>query len=186
MGDPRKIKKRYSRPIKMWDANRLAAEKPVVEEFGLKNKKELWKLSSIMKKYASQAKRLIASRTQQSEVERKQVIAKLAALGIVNAQASIDDVLGLTLDDFFRRRLQTLVLKKNLARSIRQARQFIVHRHIRVGSRVVTSPSYLVPVADEPSVGFVERSALADAGHPERAAKVKETPEVPEEDAKKG
>jgi small subunit ribosomal protein S4 len=178
MGDVRKLKKLYSKPKKMWDANRLSSEKPIIKEFGLKNKQELWKISSTLKKYTHQAKRIIASRTTQSDVEAKQVISRLASLGVVKRGASINDVLGLTLNEFMGRRLSTLVFRKKLARSVKQARQFIVHRHIAVGNKVITSPSYLVPVNDEVSISFVENSTLASAEHPERA--LKEVKEVPD------
>ena len=41
------------------------------------------------------------------------------------------------------RRLQTLVYRKNLASSARQARQFIVHAHIALGEKIVTAKDAL-------------------------------------------
>ncbi len=189
MGDPRKSKRLYSKPKKMWDKNRLEAEKPITSEFGLKNKKELWKVSSLLRKYTHHAKRIIASRSQQSEVEKKQIIERLVSLGIIPSGSSIDEVLGLTINDFFGRRLETLVFKKNFAHTVKQARQFIVHRHIKVGDKVITSPSFLVPKTDEASISFVEGSAFVNVDHPERAVKkvvMKEAvvKEAPAENAK--
>ena len=57
MGSPKKPKKTYSRPFKIWDRTRLDEEKPTIKEFGLKNKKELWKAASLLRKYSGQAKK---------------------------------------------------------------------------------------------------------------------------------
>ncbi len=180
MGSPRQPKKKYSRPLKRWSKERLDSEKPVIQEFGLKNKKEIWRAASSLRKFAAQAKRLIALRGVQAEVEKKQMIGKLSSLGIISPNASLDEVLGLTLKDFLVRRLQTIVFKRNLARSVRQSRQFIVHRQIKVGDKIITSPSFLVPVSVEDKVAFVETSPLANPEHPERAVKddVKKVPDA--------
>ncbi len=172
MGSPRQSKKKYSRPFKRWSKERLDYEEPVSKEFGLKNKMELWRAASFLRKFASQAKRLIPLRGEQAELEKRQLIGKLNSLGIISREASLDEVLSLTLNDFLARRLQTIVFKRNLARSVKQSRQFIVHGQIKIGGKIITSPSFLVPAAVEDTVGFVETSALANAEHPERAVKV--------------
>ena len=181
MGSPRQPKKKYSRPFKIWNRDRLDTEKPIVSEFGLKNKQELWKTASILRKFTAQAKRLTALRGEQAEIEKKQLIDKLSLLGIIGKNASLDEVLGLTVKDFLSRRLQTIVFKKNFSHSVKQSRQFIAHRHIMVGDKIITAPSYLVPVAMEDKVIFVETSTLSKADHPERVIKeVKEVPDAKE------
>jgi len=75
------------------------------------------------------------------------------------------------LKDILERRIQTKVLRKGLARSARQARQFITHRHITVGLKEITSPSYLVSIAEEEKIAFKSNSALTSADHPERLIK---------------
>ena len=160
MGSTRKSKKQYSKPLKMWDKDRLDEERPLIKEFGLKNKKELWKTTSLLRKYARQAKILIASRDAQGEVEKKQLLSKLARIGVLSPNSSLDDVLSLTAKDFLNRRLQTIVYKRKLSKSISQSRQFITHRHIKVENRMITAPSHLVDLKSEPSVAFVETSNL--------------------------
>ena len=59
-------------------------------------------------------------------------------------------------------------VRKGLANSTRQARQFIAHEHVAVSGRTVTSPSYLVSVEEEPRLAFVPGSALAGVDHPAR------------------
>jgi len=59
---------------------------------------------------------------------------------------SIADVLSLNKEDYLNRRLQTIVLRKKIATTPKNARQLIVHKKILVGDNIVNSPSYLVPV----------------------------------------
>ena len=81
----------------------------------------------------------------------------------------MEDVLTLTLKDVMERRLQTLVFRKNLASSVSQARQFIVHEHISLGDKKITAPSYLVPVGEEGTIQFSQGSVISKASHPIRA-----------------
>jgi len=173
MGDPRKFKSKYSGPGHPWQRARLEDERILVREYGLSTKRELWKINSKLKDFATQAKRLIALRTVQAELEKKQLLDRVARLGLLPAGAKLDDVLALTVKDLLNRRLQTLVLKKGLARTPMQSRQFIVHEHVMVGPRKITAPSYLVPIVEEALVSFVANSSLANPEHPERAIKAK-------------
>ncbi len=81
----------------------------------------------------------------------------------------------MTVEAVLERRLQTQLVRKGFAVSMEQARQFIVHRHITAGSKVITSPSYLVSKEEEGKIGFLARSRLNDAEHPERAIKNEKT-----------
>ena len=173
MGDPRKFKNKYSGPAHPWQRVRLEEERVLVNEYGLKTKRELWKVSSKLKAFASQAKRLTALRSEQSTKESTQLIDRLAKLGLLGAGSTLDDVLGLNVRNLLDRRLQTVVRKKGLARTPVQARQYIVHGHVLVGARKVCAPSYLVPVSDEGQVSFVGNSTLANPEHPERVIKPK-------------
>jgi small subunit ribosomal protein S4 len=169
MGDPRKIRKKYKGPSHPWQKARMDEEKELRKEYALTNKKELWKVQSLMRSYSMKAKKLIAARGEQAEKEKISMLASLQKLGLVSAEGNIDMVLGLSVRDFLERRLQTQVYKKNLARSMKQARQFITHQHIIVNNKKITSPSYLVPLSEEASLTFVENSSLVDPEHPERA-----------------
>jgi small subunit ribosomal protein S4 len=168
MGDPKKIRKKFKKPMHPWQKGRIELEKELTKKYGLKNKQEIWKMASILKKFKDQIKKLTSSDTAQSEKEKKQLMEKLMKLGLVKKGGTVDDVLSLDLENVLDRRLQTVVFKKGLARSMNQARQFIIHKHITVGDRKVTSPSYLVDVAEEPRVSFSATSTLHDPDHPER------------------
>ena len=96
---------------------------------------------------------------------------KIRSLGLIGENATIDDVLGLEVRSILDRRLQTIVYKKGLARSIKQARQFITHGHIMVNGKVITSPGYLVKIDEEQFIEFKPTSPLARIDHPERIRK---------------
>ena len=66
------------------------------------------------------------------------------------------------------RRLQTLAFVKGLAFTPHQARQFIVHGHVAIGSRRVTVPGYLVTRTEEGGIIYDSRSAIANDMHPAR------------------
>lgn len=168
MGDPKKLKKKYSRPSHPWQKARIDEEKILTEEFGFKNKKEIWKLSSLLTNYGEQAKKLTTLKTKQAGVEKKQLLDRLHDLGLLNKGAQLEDVLTLTLRNIIERRLQTQILKQGLARTINQSRQFITHGHVAVNSKVITSPSYLVTIAEESKLSFVASSSLSSNDHPER------------------
>lgn len=187
MGDPKRIRKKYDTPSHPWIKSRIDDEKRLSKEFGTKNKKELWKMETILKKFKSQAKKLIALKTYQAAVEREHLFRRVKELGLVQGDVTYDAILSLSNDDVLARRLQSIVVKKELARSPKQARQFITHEHILVGDKVITSPSYLVTVAEEATVGFAVNSPFFREDHPERAI-AKEDPaskKVVEKEAKK-
>jgi len=168
MGDPKKPKKKYSTPGHPWEKTRIEEEKIILKEYGLSNKKELWKLESVLKNFKSQIKKLASLKGKQAEREKAQQTNRLLSLGLVKQDAQLGDVLGLKLKDIMERRLQTLVFKKELSRSIKQARQFIIHGHIFVGGKKITVPNYLVKVTEEASITFDPKSSLSDELHPER------------------
>lgn len=187
MGDPRKIKSKYNRPGHPWQKERIEEERTLLREYGLKNKTEIYRARSKLKTFADLAKNLIAARGSQAEKEKAQLLARLAKMGLVEQGAQLDNVLGVQLKNILERRLQTMVLRKGLARSINQSRQLIVHEHILVGNRRVSSPSYNVPVSEEASIAFVPTSSFANTSHPERSLppKAPEPPRPPKEDRRR-
>jgi len=59
MGDPRKIRKKYQTPSHPWIKSRIDEEKVLTREFGTKNKKEIWKMETVLKNFKTQSKHLI-------------------------------------------------------------------------------------------------------------------------------
>ena len=168
MGDPKKLRKKYSGPAHPWQRARMEVESKILKAYGLKNKREIWKLNSLLRNFKHQAKKLSASQTAQANKESESLVKRLRKYGLLKENSQLGDVLSLTLPEVMDRRLQTVMYKKNLARSMKQARQFIVHHHITVAGKKITSPSYLVALEEEPQIAFAVHSHLQDDGHPER------------------
>jgi small subunit ribosomal protein S4 len=167
MGDIKRFKKKYTTPMHPWNATRIKLEGEIKSKYGVANKKEIWKMESTLKSFKDQAKNLLTRTDTQAEKEREQMHKRMVSLGLVKTTSGMDDILGLQLRDIMNRRLQTIVLKKRMARSVKHARQLIVHEHITVAGKKITSPSYLVPITDETSIGYAADSAFMRADHPE-------------------
>jgi small subunit ribosomal protein S4 len=176
MGDPKKIRKKYKTPAHPWEKARLEHEAELIKKYALGNKKEIWKINSLLKSFKAQAKKLGSLSTKQAEKERNLVLAKLTSIGLLKAEDTLESVLTVAIEDLMERRLQTFVLKKGFARTMKQARQFVTHGHIQVSGKVITSPSYILRVSEEDGLTFKTTSSLSDPDNPER----KITKEVPE------
>ncbi|HLC78140.1 MAG TPA: 30S ribosomal protein S4 [Candidatus Nanoarchaeia archaeon] len=192
MGDPRTTKKKYKGPAHPWRKTRIEEENKLQKEYGLKNKKEIWKAVSELRRLNAQAKKLIRERGQeQAATEEKQLMGRLNKLGLLEENAHLEDVLALETKNLLDRRMQSLSYKKGLAMSMKQARQFITHGHVLVKGRKITVPSYLLTREEETNVEFNPISTIASVEHPERAkekkrkemkqAKLEETKETPME-----
>ena len=149
MGDPKRPRKQYETPSHPWKADRLAAELQLVGEYGLRNKRELWRAQTILRKIRAHARRLFGLTGEERAKEERTLMGRLYRMGLVDENATADDVLKLTVRDILERRLQTVIYKLGLARTIYQARQLIVHGHVYVGDRKVQSPSYHVMRGEE-------------------------------------
>ncbi len=151
MGDPKKQHKKFSRPRTIFDKNRILEEKNLMKKYGLKNKKEIWRSESYIDRIRAQAKKLIL------EPEQQEIFVKhLANLGLVNPNATIDDILALTKEKLLERRLQTIVFKKGLAKTIKEARQLINHRKIMINGKIVNVPGYIVKSQEENKITKIE------------------------------
>jgi len=168
MGDPRKVRKKYETPPHPWQKDRIEEEKQFLQEYGLKNKKEIWRMETLLKKFKNQVKALASRTDEQSKLEEKQLVNHLTSYGLMSKEDPLDTVLGLTLRNVLERRLQTLLVRKGLARSMKQARQFITHGHVIVDKKKITFPSYVVSLKQESLIEFVSASTLSKEDHPER------------------
>ncbi|OYT41605.1 30S ribosomal protein S4 [Candidatus Pacearchaeota archaeon ex4484_26] len=148
MGDPRKLKKKYKKPKVKHEKDRIFEEKKILQKYGLKNKKEIWKAESKVSRIRNQAKRLLTA----SEEEQKKFLERLSEQGLIQAK-TVDDVLELKTENILDRRLQTIVANKYRI-TAKHARQAIVHGHVKVGGKKVNIPSYFVNLASEKKVFY--------------------------------
>jgi small subunit ribosomal protein S4 len=143
--------KSYSRPKRPFDKLRIDEEKEIKKEFGLKNKREIWKTDARIKSIREKAKKLISAGKDQQEL----LFNKLKKIGL--EVSSIADVLGLDKKDYLERRLQTILVKKKLTTTAKSARQLITHKKVLVNGKVIDSPSYIVPVKLEDKISLKEK-----------------------------
>jgi small subunit ribosomal protein S4 len=147
----RKIRKTYSKPRRPWDSARIDEEKKIMKKYGLRRKREIWRAAALLRSFRERARNLAALK---NEEEEKKLLDRLYRLGLLERGATLNDVLGLTVENILERRLQTIVFKKGLANTIKQARQYIVHGHIGVEDRSVKFPSFLVTRELEDKIGY--------------------------------
>ena len=140
----------YSKPKRPFDKARIDEEAGIVKEFGLKNKREIWRAEAKIKSIREKAKKLISAKPEEQDI----LFNKLNKMGI--KVDSISSVLSLDKRDYLKRRLQTIVVEKKLASTPKQARQFIAHKKILVDGKAVNSPSYIVPVELEKKITLKE------------------------------
>ncbi len=152
----------------------MEEERKLLEKYGLKNKRELWKAQSILRGFRRQARDLQARlRAGEGQAQRETTLLldRLVRLGVLtSASPTNDDVLALSTEDLLRRRLEWIVFTKSFAPTPRGARQVIVHGHVAIGDHRVTRPGYLVRSAEEGQISYSPQSPLASEDHPVRVA----------------
>ena len=112
MGDPKKPKKSYRRPRRIWTSDQLSSELYVVGSYGLRNKKELWKAQTKVANFRNQARTLLALTTEDRHDKESKLLTFLSRLALVKDSATLDDVLNLKIEDILERRLQTIIMKR--------------------------------------------------------------------------
>ncbi|HOS81369.1 MAG TPA: 30S ribosomal protein S4 [Methanolinea sp.] len=174
MGYPGKNHKQYQTPKRPFEKSRIEEENRLMIEYGLRNKREVWKAASHLRRFRRAARDLLALMSTGKdqtlfEAKKSDLIEHLQRMGLLGPDAGIDDVLSLKVENQLERRLQTLVYRKGLARSPKQARQMITHGHIAIAGRRVSIPGYRVSRAEESEIGYYRRSPVANPDHAERA-----------------
>lgn len=184
MGAPRRNKQKYDRPKDIRNIKRITEDNAMIDEYGLSGMKELWKVQSEISRIRGNVRRYLAG---SGEGEGRALISRLTKLGIVKPEATLDDILDLNENVFLDRRLQSVVARKGLGRTMKQARQLVTHGFISVNGRKVDRPGYIVSTTEEGTVGYykhIDIQPKAQAGNESanqavvvetEAAKAKET-----------
>jgi small subunit ribosomal protein S9e len=162
--------KTYKAPRRPFEKARLDQELQLVGKYGLRNKREVWRVVFTLSKVRKAARELLTldEKDPKRLFEGNALIRRLMRIGVLDkSKGKLDYVLGLKVEDFLNRRLQTLVFKLGLAKSIHHARVLIRQRHIRVGKQLVDVPSFIVRLDSEKHIDFALTSPFG-GGRPGR------------------
>merc|ERR1711937_99697 len=166
----RNFSKTSNPPRRPFEKERLDTELKLIGTYGLKNKKEIWRVRLALAKIRSTARVLLTKdeKDPQRIFEGQALMRRMIRYGILDEDKQrLDYVLSLNIENFMERRLQTLVFKRGLAKSIHHARVLIRQKHIRVGRQVVNVPSFMVRVESQPHIEFSVSSPFG-GGRPGR------------------
>ena len=145
---PKRKHKKYSRPKKLYDINIMKEEPGLVKKYGLKNRREVWRADFAIGRIRDLAKKLITA----EEKIKEEFVNRQRAKGF--DVSKIADILGLNKEDYLKRRLQSIIVKKGFAKTHKQARQLIIHKHVSIDNNFIDSPSHLITVEEENAIGM--------------------------------
>merc|ERR1712095_129376 len=169
---PSVYSKVHTTPRRPFEKARLDQELKLIGEYGLRNKREVWRIKYSLAKIRSAARELLTleEKDQKRLFEGNALLRRLVRIGVLDeTKMKLDFVLGLKIEDFLERRLQTQVFKLGLAKSIHHARVLIRQRHIKVRKQVVNIPSFVVRLDSQKHIDFSLKSPYGGG----RAGRVK-------------
>ena len=169
----RNYRKTSKTPRRPFEKERLDAELKMVGEYGLRCKREIWRVQFALAKLRKAARTLLTLdlKSPKRIFEGEALLRKMTRYGLLGEdERELDFILQLTTQKLLERRLQTKVFKQGLAKSIHHARVLVRQRHIRVGKQMVNVPSFNVRVDSEKHIDFAIDSPYGQGG-PGRVAR---------------
>ena len=156
-----------TQPRRPFEKERIDSELKLIGEYGLKNKREVWRVQFTLSKIRKMARDLLTLNEKDPKriFEGNALLRRLTRMGVLDQEhAQLDYVLALTANNFLDRRLQTLVVKLGHAKSMHHARVLIRQRHIKVGNQLVNVPSFMVRLESEKYIAISNKSPYFGAG----------------------
>jgi small subunit ribosomal protein S9e len=134
-------------PRRAYEKGRLDLELKICGEYGLRAKKEIWRVGRTLAHCRKAARVLLTldEKDPRRLFDGAALLRRLTKYGMLDdTKQKLEYILELDLEQFLERRLQTQVWKLDMAKSIHHARVLIKQRHIRVGRQIVNVPSFMV------------------------------------------
>jgi small subunit ribosomal protein S4 len=83
MGDPKRQRKKFDTPRFPWQIDTLEAELQLLGQYGLRNKREIWRHKTLLSKYRGIGRSLLGKSVEERRTLEKQLLNRLHRLGIL-------------------------------------------------------------------------------------------------------
>ena len=127
-------RKTYVTPKRPFEKERLDQELKLIGEFGLRNKREVWRVKMTLAKVRKAARMLLTLEEKDPKrlFEGNALLRRLIRIGVLDeTRQKLDHVLSLKIEDFLERRLQTQSISRQeenaIIKEIKQVKESGVH-----------------------------------------------------------
>ncbi len=162
----------------LYDKERIDQEVKLCGEYGLRCKKEVWRVQLVLARLRKRARELLTleEHDQRRIFEGNALLRKMFKFGLLDQEKEngLDYVLSLTIHKLLERRLQTRVLKSRIASTIHHARVQIYGKQIAVDNQLCNVASFMVTVDNENKINLQPNTAI-NGGKPGRRLRKRTT-----------
>ncbi|CAM9910235.1 unnamed protein product [Scytosiphon promiscuus] len=173
VGIHRNYRKTFKTPRRPYEKERLDSELKLCGEYGLRCKREIWRVQFALAKIRKAARQLLTLDTKDPKrlFEGPALLRRMVRLiRLLSEEKHVDTYILLKAPPASRVVWSSCVFKQGLAKSIHHARVLIKQRHIRVGKQLVNVPQFMVRMDSEKHIDFSITSPYGQ-GRPGRVAR---------------